>query len=209
MRERDEIDFGRLVDWIEGDLAPEEAAEVEERVARADEETRADAEWLRAFRSVSEATVLVSPPPEVHDALVGRFEAYAEDRREPGLHRRLLATLSFDSSLQPAFGVRSAGTRESHRQLIFATYAADVALDTFYRSRDNRVDLEGQVFPAGEDPEHHTFAVQLLEGESDRGTTATDDLGAFSFRAIQPGAYDLLLDDGEVEIRLAQVDLRT
>lgn len=209
MRERDEVDFGRLVDWVEGSLTPEEAAEVEERIARAGASTRADVEWLRAFLSVSEATVLVSPPPEIDTALVHRFEAYAAGRREAGFPRRLLATLSFDSNLQPALGIRSAGARESHRQLIYATEVADVAVNTFHRSRDNRFDLEGQVFPAGDGSETRPFGVQLVQEELDLETTATDDLGTFGFQAIPPGSYELLMGDGEVEIRLSQVDLRT
>lgn len=209
MRERDEIDFGRLVDWIEGSLTPEEAAEIEERVARSGESTKGDVEWLRAFLAASEDTVLATPPPEINTALTRRFEAYAEGRREAGFPRRLLARLSFDSNLHPAFGARSAGTRESHRQLIYATEVADVAINTFHRSRDDRFDLEGQVFPAGEDSGSRPFGVQLVQEELDRGTTATDDLGTFSFQAVPSGSYELLMGDGEVEIRLSQVDLRT
>lgn len=209
MRERNETDFGRLVDWIEGNLAPEEAAKVEERVARAGASTKADVEWLRTFLNASEDTVLATPPPEINAALVQRFEAYAEGRREAGFPRRLLATLSFDSNLQPAFGIRSAGTRESHRQLIYATEVADVAINTFHRSRDARFDLEGQIFPAGEDSENRPFGVQLIREDLDLGTTATDDLGTFGFQAVPPGSYELLMGDGEVEIRLSQVDLRS
>ena len=41
-----------------------------------------------------------------------RFEAYAEERRGPGFLERLVAGLTFDSGLQPAFGMRSAGARD-------------------------------------------------------------------------------------------------
>lgn len=208
MRERDEIDFGRLADWVEGSLTPEESAEVEERVAHAGAATKADVEWLRAFHDASDDTVLATPPPEIHAALVQRFEAYAADRREENFPRRLLAKLSFDSSLQPAFGIRSAATRESHRQLIYATEVADVAINTFHRSRDGRFDLEGQVFPATEDSEGRSFGVQLVREELDFCTTATDDLGTFRCQAIPPGSYELHLGDGEVEIQLSRVDLR-
>lgn len=202
------MDFGRLVDWIEGRLPPEEAAEVEKSVACSGASARADVEWLRAFLDASEDTVLATPPPEINAALVQRFEAYAKDRREAGFPRRLLAKLSFDSSLQPAFGIRSAGTRESHRQLIYANELADIAINTFHRTRDGRFDLEGQVFPPGEDSGIRPFGVQLIRGDVDHGTTATDELGTFGFQAVPPGSYELLLGDGEVEIRLSGVDLR-
>lgn len=211
MQRRDDIEFDRLVDWIEGRLPEEEARAVEERIERAGDAKRADVEWLRAFRKVSERTVLDPLPDEVEASLVDRFEAYAESRREPGFPRRLLARLSFDSRLQPAFGMRSAGTRESRRQLVYATEVADITLDTFSHKRDDRLDLEGQVFPVEEDGrggERGPFGVQLVEGHDEFGTTATDELGAFNFRSIPPGSYDLLLGDGEVEIRLPIGELR-
>lgn len=215
MRERDDIGFERLVDWIEGRLSGEEARAVKEHFERAGETVRADVEWLRAFRRVSERTVLDPLPAEVEASLIERFEDYAEGRRKPGLPRRLLARLSFDSRLQPAFGMRSAGTRESRRQLVYATDVADITLDTFSHKRDDRLDLEGQVFPIQEDGrsgDPGPFGVQLVEGRADGlkefDTTATDELGAFNFTSVPPGEYDLLLGDGEVEIRLPIGELR-
>lgn len=216
MRGRDDdMGFDRLTDWVEGRLPEEEAREVEERISRAaDEAARDDVEWLRAFQRVSEKTVLDPLPDEVGAVLVERFEAYAEGRRKPGLPRRLLARLSFDSRLQPAFGVRSAGARESRRQLVYATEVADITLDTFSRKQDDRLDLAGQVFPVGDDRggDRGPFGVQLVEDraglDAEFGTTATDDLGAFGFRSVPPGEYDMLLGDGEVEIRLPIGELR-
>jgi hypothetical protein len=210
MEKRDDIGFDRLMDWIEGRLTEEEARATEERVERIGDAARADVEWLRAFRKVSERTVLDPLPDEVEDALVERFEAHAEGRRKPGFPHRLLARISFDSRMQPAFGVRSAGTRESRRQLVYATEVADITLDTFSHKRDDRLDLEGQVFPVEDDREggRGPFGVQLVEGHAEFGTTATDELGAFSFSSVPPGAYELLLGDGEVEIRLPIGELR-
>ena len=78
------VEFGRLVDWVEGRLPEDEARAVEEQVARADSRTLADVAWLRKFVKATDNAVLESPPREVRDALIARFEAYANGQRTPG-----------------------------------------------------------------------------------------------------------------------------
>lgn len=206
MREPRDIEFERLADWVEGRLPEEEARAVEKRVAEAGEPVRAEVEWLRAFARMSEDTVLASPPPEVHEDLLRRFEGYAREKRRPGILERLVATLSFDGGLQPAFGVRSARAQESQRQLVYSTDAADIALNV--SPRGGLLDLDGQVFPTGED-ETVPFSVQLLDDRgAEVGVTATDELGEFAFEAVAPGTYQILLGNGRVEILILPVDLR-
>jgi hypothetical protein len=205
MSRQDEISFERLADWAEGRLSDEEAAAIVERLEGADEETRARAEWLRAFALASGRTTLAAPPREVRENLRRRFAAYAEGVREPGLLRRVVATLSFEGGMQPAFGVRSARTGEAQEQLVYSTDVADVALNVHPRP-GGRVDLDGQIFPAGE-AEPGGFVVQLLSGGSDVGITTTDELGEFGFESIAPGEYEILVSDGEVEIQLSSVRL--
>ncbi len=103
--------FEHLADWVEGRLTQEEAGAVARSVARGGEETRRDAQWLRASVEAREDTVLASPEL-LRGELMRRFEAYAEERRGPGFLERLVAGLTFDSGLQPAFGMRSAGARD-------------------------------------------------------------------------------------------------
>jgi hypothetical protein len=203
---RKEIRFERLADWVEGRLSEEEARAVEEQLA--DEATRAEVEWLRAFARMSENIVLDAPPEAVRSELIRRFAAYAEGRRSPGFLQRLVASLSFDSGLQPAFGVRSAGSREAaQRQLIYTTDAAEIALNIRPRPRDEHLDLDGQVFPAaGADPT--SFSVQLLRGTEEVDLTAPDDLGEFGFESIPPGTYQILISSDRVEILISPVELR-
>ena len=118
MPESQDVEFTRLLDWVEGRLPEEEARTVEEQVAAADSATRADVAWLRAFARISEETVIASPPPEVREELIERFEAYAEGKRHPALLQRLVATLTFDSNLRPALGLRAATAPEPQRQLV-------------------------------------------------------------------------------------------
>ncbi len=205
MPESQDVEFTRLVDWVEGRLSEGEARAVEERVA-ADSAARADVAWLRAFARVSEETVIASPPSEVREELIERFEAYAEGKQHPGLLQRLVATLTFDSNLRPALGLRAAAAPESQRQLVYSTAAADVALHVRPRPQDGLFDLNGQIFPAGGD-DSGTFGVQLLEGTSEVVTTATNDLGEFAFEGVSPGVYDVLASNERVEIRVPQIDL--
>jgi hypothetical protein len=202
------IDFARLTDWVEGRLSGEEARAVEEQLAVADSATLEDVAWLRTFLKVSEETVLQSPPPEVRNALVDRFAAYAEGRRPPGLLERFVGSLRFDSGLQPAVGLRAAGTQEGEKQLIYSTDVGDVALNVLPRASDKNLDLDGQLLPARDDVEPGFFSVQLLRGGTEVDITTTDDLGNFAFESIPPGAYDMLLSTDQYEIVVAPVELR-
>jgi hypothetical protein len=206
MPNSEDVEFARLVDWIEGRLSEQEARIVEERVA-ADSAARADAAWLRAFARISEDTVIASPPPDVRDALIDRFEAYAEGKQHPGLFERLVATLTFDSDRQPALGLRAVGVPESQRQFVYSTDAADVAMIVRPRARDGLLDLYGQILPV-DSADSGVFGVQLLEGSSEVTTTATNDLGEFTFEAVPPGVYEVLASSDRVEIQIPHVELR-
>ncbi len=205
MSRPDEINFEHLADWVEGRLSAEEARTVEERLESADAETRERVEWLRAFARASGLTTLAAPPREVRERLSRRFAAYAEGARESGLLRRMVATLSFESGIEPAFGVRSAASGEAQTQLVYSTEVADITLNVHPRP-DGRVDLDGQLFPAG-DAEPGGFVVQLVSRGSDVGITTTDELGEFGFESVAAGEYDILVGNEEVEIQLSAVEL--
>ena len=207
MSNSEDVEFARLVDWVEGHLSEQEARIVEERVA-ADATTRADVAWLRAFARISEDAVIVSPPPDVRDALIDRFEACAEGKQHPGLLERLVATLTFDSDLQPALGLRAVGVPEAQRQLVYSTDAADVAIIVRPRASDELLDLYGQILPV-DSADSGVFGVQLLEGSSDVATTAASDLGEFRFEAVPPGMYEVLAGSDRVEIRIPDVELNS
>jgi hypothetical protein len=203
---RKSIAFSQLVDWVEGRLPEEEARAVEEQVAIADSATLADVAWLRKFLRATEDSVLESPPPEVRSTLIARFRTHAEGRRTPGLLKLIVATLTFDGGLRPAVGVRSAGTQGARRQLVYSADALDVALNVLPRARDKNFDLDGQVLPR-DDVELGSFSVQLLQGETELGITATDDLGAFAFDSIPSGVYEIILSTEWVEASIAPVEL--
>jgi hypothetical protein len=200
------VEFGRLVDWVEGRLPEDEARTVEEQVARADSRTLADVAWLRKFIKATDNAVLESPPREVRDTLIARFEAYANGQRTPGLLKRVLASLTFESDLRPAVGLRTAGAQQARRQLVYSAGAFDIALNLRSGVPDKNLVLDGQVLPR-EDQELKPFSVQLLHGGTQLGLTSTDELGSFALRDIPSGVYDIVLSTDQEEISIATVDL--
>jgi hypothetical protein len=194
-----------LVDWIEGRLSEEEARSVEEQVA-ADGAMHAAVAWLQAFNQVSRDTVIASPPPEVRDGLVERFQKYAERKRWSESLMRFVAQLSFDSERQPTLGLRTTSMPASQRELVYSSEVADIAIGVWLRAYDGLWDWDGQVFPLdGTDP--GAFGARLLDGSSETAATTTNDLGEFSFEAVAPGTYEVLASSDQVEIRLAGVEV--
>ena len=200
------VDFARLVEWMEGRLPVGEARTVEEALAGADSATLADVAWLRKFHEATGSAIIESPPRELTGALVETFEAHAGGRRAPGLVKRVLAGLSFDSNLQPAAGLRAVGGQQSRRQLIYRANTFDLAVNILARGSDNNLDLDGQVLPReGAEPE--LFSVQLLREGSQLALTVTDDLGSFAMRNVPPGHYELVLSAEKVEVFILPVEV--
>jgi hypothetical protein len=167
----------------------------------------ANVAWLRAFARISEDTVIVSPPSEVRDTLVESFQKYAERKPRSGLLKRFFATLSFDSGLQPALGMRATGTPEPQREFVYCSEVADIAISIRLRPHDGLLDFDGQIFPIdGTDP--GAFGMQLLNGSSEAPIATTNALGEFSFGAVPPGTYEVLASSDQVEIRLTGVEVR-
>jgi hypothetical protein len=201
-------DFACLADWMEDRLTEEAAVVVENQVAAGDIATLADVAWLRRFMDASEKIILPSAPAGAHENLIDHFEAYARDKQQPGLRKRIVAKQTFDSGLRPAVAeVREADTAELGRQLVYAADALDVALDILPRDHEERsLDLEGQLFN-DEETDLGIFGVQLLQEGTEVGTTVSDDLGEFAFESVPPGVYEMLLSTDQYEIMLPPVEL--
>ena len=144
----------------------------------------------------------------MREGLIERFYAYAEGKQHPGLLQRLVATLTFDSTMQPAPGLRAARMQEAQRQLVYSTDAADVAMIVRPRARSGLLDLFGQILPV-DSADAGIFGVQLLAGSSEVATTATNELGEFTFEAVPPGVYEVLAGSDRVEIRVPDVELNS
>jgi hypothetical protein len=204
-RSEDE-EFARLLDWVEGRLSEQEARVVEEQVATAGGSMRADIAWMRAFAQISENTIIASPPPEVRETLIERFEAYAEGKQQPRFLERLVATLTFESNQQPALGWR-ATTARSQRQFAYSTEAADITINLQPHSREALLDLHGHIFPV-DSASPEIFGVQVLAASAEVTTTAANDLGEFAFEEMPPGVYEMIVSSDRIEISIPQLDLR-
>lgn len=208
MAEYREIEFERLVEWVEGRLTGEEGREVERRVRDAGESTRAEVEFLRTFYETSAETILEDPPPHLRSELERRFEEHVGRRRGHGSLRRLLATLAFDGGLRATTaGARSASINGAERQLVYTTDVADIALNVRPRRGEEGLDLEGQVLPGAGEADPGSFSVRLLRETTEVQSTGTDDLGEFAFEGIPPGAYEMLISTEGVEILVSPLDL--
>ena len=206
MPNSEDLQFAKLVDWVEGRLSEEEARAVERQVVLGDSAMREEIAWLRAFARINEDTVIALPPPRVRETLSERFEAYAEGRQQPNFLNRLVARLTFDSGLEPALGWR-ATSPELQRQLAYSTEAVDVVVSVRPRPRDELLDIHGRIFSVNSThPE--TFGVRLLVESSEIATTATNDLGEFTFEAVAPDVYEMIVSSERVEISIPQVELR-
>lgn len=208
MKPLEEVRFEQLIEWIEGQLAAEEAAAVARQLETADEATRSAVAWLQAFYEFSREVVLASPPDEVRRYLARQFEATVEQRNPTGFFSRLVATLTFDSHAQlVTVGARSAAAPGQERQLVYTTSLADVVLNT--GTQGERLNLTGQVFPYDDKFLDDVYSVQLLHDAGEQAITSTDDLGEFTFHTIPPGVYDVVLSSQTVEVVILSVELRS
>ncbi len=208
MKEAQPLRFSDLVDWVEGRLSEEEARAVAARVSQGDESVQQDLAWLRTFHRIRQTVRLASPPSRVREVLQRRFADYASKRQPPGIFRRLLAELSFDSRSQPApAGVRSAAAEGLERQLIYSTEVAEIALNLRPHVQDEGVEVTGQVFSAPGAAED-TFTLQLLHDTVEVSLATTDELGEFALGAVPAGEYELVVSAGQFEVVLPSVPLR-
>ena len=194
------INFEHLADWMDGRLSEEESVTIVKQLESADEATRENAEWLRAFTKTRKAALLTSPPRELRAELMRRFKIYTSEHKRPSFFKRLVASLTFDSGMQFATaGLRSVESPSSQRQLVYSSAAADVILNFQPRLYDKNVDIVGQFLPSA-DSLTGPFSIQLLQDATELQLTAIDEIGEFSFKAVPPGVYTMILNAEQVEI---------
>jgi hypothetical protein len=208
MNESNGPSFSELLDWLEGRLSPDEAGAVAERLHAADAATQSDLDWLRLFLQARQSIQFASPPPSVRETLKKRFAAYVEARHPPGLFQRWLATLTFDSLVQPVTaGFRSAAEEGQRRQLIYTTEAAEIALNIHSNLPGKNLIVTGQIFPTTDTP-MHAFSIQLLRDSREVDLAATDELGEFTFSELQAGEYQMVVSAEHYEMVIPSVPLQ-
>jgi hypothetical protein len=201
--------FSELLDWLEGRLPPDEALAVADRLKAADAATQADLDWLRLFLEARRFLKLSSPPPSVRETLKQRFAAHAEARQQPpGLFRRWLAALTYDSRTQlVTTGLRSATDDKQQRQIIYSTEAAEIALTIHSAIPEKKFHVTGQIFPMTDAPSTE-FSIQLLRDASEVALTRSDELGEFTFADLPVGKYDIVASTGQYEVVIPSIHIQ-
>ena len=196
------IPFARLAELAEGRLSQEEAAAA--RTHLADCTTcSAQAAQLGHLAALMRADASEDAPPRVVASVVRMFRARRAEGTEPGLLRRLVAALTFDSSsLQPAFGVRS-GQAAPARQMLFS--AGDLDVDLRLAAGGEGWTVAGQVLGSCEGGE-----VELLDAEGSTAARATlNELCEFTLLPPTPdGTYALRLRLGGTEVEIPELSLK-
>ncbi len=194
------IAFARLADLIEGRLPSAEAAGAREHLAGCTRCAR-QAEQLERLTTLMRSDRAEDAPRDVLFSAVQMFRARPRPAEEPGLLRRVLAVLRFDSSgLTPALGVRS-GQFAPARQLLFS--AGDVDVDVRLAPGGQGWTVTGQVLGPCQGGR-----VELgRTGEEPAARAELNDLCEFTLPPVPAGSYTLRLRLGDVEVELPELEL--
>ena len=197
------IPFARLADLAEGRLSPEEATEDRAHLD-ACTNCSAQAAQLGHLSALMRADTSEDAPAALVSDVVRMFRARRPAAAPaPGLLRRLVGALTFDSSsLTPAFGVRS-GQAAPARQLLFS--AGDLDVDLRLARGPEGWTVSGQVLGP--------CACGEVELVGDDGSTAAraslNELCEFTLLPPTPdGTYALRLRFDETEVEIPELSLR-
>ena len=193
------IDFERLADIVEGRLS---AGEDDRTHLAACPRCSAQAEELGRVTALMRADTSVDAP---RDLVFNAIKLFHSRRTEsaPGLLRRLVAALTFDSSTRtPAFGVRS-GQAAPARQLLFG--AGDFDVDLRLAAGEEGWTVSGQVLGPCEGGRVEAFAPGAHEESVAR--TSLNDLCEFTLPPVPEGVYALRLRLNDTEIEIPELSL--
>ncbi|MGH9932627.1 MAG: hypothetical protein ACREA9_25770 [Pyrinomonadaceae bacterium] len=124
-----------------------------------------------------------------------------EGSSEPSLLRRIVAALTFDSSmnLTPAFGVRSG--QSASRQLLYSAEGSDI--DLRISSQKDQWIVAGQLLGPG------CAGGQVeIEGEGQAATAALNDICEFTLPPLPSGSYMLRLRLRDTQVEIPRLELR-
>ncbi|MCA1633367.1 MAG: hypothetical protein LC802_06500 [Acidobacteria bacterium] len=190
------LSFALLADLVEGHLGTEEQASARTHLAGC-ARCSGQAASLARVTGLMRADTSEEAPHDVLSDAIRMFRTRPIAAETPGLLRRLVASLSFDSgALAPAFGVRS-GAPAAARQLLFS--AGDVDIDLRLAPSGEGWAVSGQVLGACSTGGR----VELLAGDDAPASEAgLNDLCEFTLPSVPEGVYTLrlLIDDAEIEV---------
>jgi anti-sigma factor RsiW len=196
------ISFERLADMVEGRVSAEETAGERAHIADCQRCT-AQATELERVTTLMRADTSADAP---RDLVFGAIQMFHSRRTEsaPGLLRRIVAALAFDSSTRtPAFGVRS-GQAAPARQLLFG--AGDFDVDLRLAAGEEGWTVSGQVLGPCEGGRVEAFA----SGDSEEAAAraSLNDLCEFTLPPVPEGVYALRLRLNDTEIEIPELSLK-
>ena len=196
------ITFERLADMAEGRLSAEETAPERAHLASCQRCSSQSAE-LERVATLMRADTSVDAP---RDLVFNAIQLFHSRRTEsaPGILRRIVAALAFDSSTRtPAFGVRS-GQAAPARQLLFG--AGDFDVDLRLAAGEEGWTVSGQVLGPCEGGRVEAFAAGAHEEATARASL--NDLCEFTLPPVPEGVYALRLRLNDTEIEIPELSLR-
>ncbi len=196
------ISFERLADMVEGRASVEETAVERAHIADCRRCTAQAAELERVTTLMRADTSHDAP----RDLVFGAINLFHSRRTEsaPGLLRRVVAALTFDSSTRtPAFGVRS-GQAAPARQLLFG--AGDFDVDLRLAAGEEGWTVSGQVLGPCEGGRVEAFASGASEEAAARASL--NDLCEFTLPPVPEGVYALRLRLNDTEIEIPELSLK-
>jgi anti-sigma factor RsiW len=196
------ITFERLADMVEGRLSAEETATERTHLASCARCSTQAAELGRVATLMRADTSVDAPRALVFDAVQLFRSRRAEE--SPGLLRRIVAALAFDSSTRtPAFGVRS-GQAAPARQLLFG--AGDFDVDLRLAAGEEGWTVSGQVLGPCEGGRVEAFASGAHDDPAARASL--NDLCEFTLPPVPEGVYALRLRLNDTEIEIPELSLK-
>jgi anti-sigma factor RsiW len=194
--------FERLIDYLDGHLAKEDAARLAAHLASGCRQCAPTRDWYASVREAVARDDSPEPPPWVFKRAVRIFDEKASRPRLIERLGRAVASLVFDSFAQPAvLGVRS--TETANRQLLYR--AGDYHIDLQIAPSDaSKSDVRGQVLREGEAGFESVAGLKIelaREGKAAQ-ETLTGGTGEFAFESLESGEYDLCLETRDLTITL-------
>lgn len=194
------ITFERLADMAEGRVP---AQETERAHLSTCKRCSTQAAELERVTTLMRADASVDAPRDLVFDAVRLFHSRRTESA-PGLLRRVVAALTFDSSSRtPAFGVRSGQTAPA-RQLLFG--AGDFDVDLRLAAGEEGWTVSGQVLGPCEGGRVEAFASGASEEAAARASL--NDLCEFTLPPVPEGVYALRLRLNETEIEIPELSLK-
>jgi len=153
--------------------------------------------WQKMLNVMQDSTVISTPEPVLNRA----FALFEVRETAPSLRQKVMATLRFDSRVQPEL----AGTRDGDRtsfKLLFE--APDTRIDLLCERSGLDWSIAGQVLSL--ETKDYLWKV-LATGTGKVVRADADMLGEFHLGGLRTGEYDLLLQERNREITLPAIQL--